>query len=79
MKNGSQILLLICFAVHSIGASAATKTLTVGVALRLNDAYNNTVKSLMNGIETAKAEFEKEHTGTKIQLKIFPMERIYPP
>ncbi len=42
------------------------------MAFRLNDAYNNTVKSLMNGIETAKAEFEKEHPGNAIDLKAIP-------
>lgn len=71
MKNGRQTFALL-LALSSVEAVAATKTLTVGVAFRLNDAYNNTVRSLMSGIETAKAEFEKEHPGNTIQLKVIP-------
>lgn len=70
MKNGKYILGLV-FALSSIKGLAATKALTVGVALRLNDSYNNTVRSLMGGIETAKVEFEKAHPGTTIRLKLF--------
>lgn len=71
MKNGKNIIAIFCW-FCSLSAFAATKTLTVGVAFRLNDAYNNTVKSLMNGIETAKAEFEKDHPEIRIQLKVVP-------
>jgi branched-chain amino acid transport system substrate-binding protein len=70
MRNGKNILAALIFSLCSAKSFAATKTLTVGVSFRLNDAYNNSVRSLMSGVETAKAEFEKDHPGTVIQLKV---------
>ncbi len=70
MRNGKNIFAALIFSLCSAKSFAATKTLTVGVSFRLNDAYNNSVRSLMSGVETAKAEFEKDHPGTVIQLKV---------
>lgn len=66
MKNG-KLLLLLFFTQMAVG-----KTLTVGVALRLNDAYNNSVNSIKRGIETAKTLYEKEHPGVRVNLQVFP-------
>ena len=71
MKNGKYLIATLLF-LCAAKSFAATKTLTVGVAFRFNDAYNNTVRSLMSGIETAKTEFEKDHPEIKIQLKVVP-------
>lgn len=45
------------------------KDLTVGVVLRLGDKYNSTVPALFNGIQVAKALYEKQHPNVKITLK----------
>ncbi len=68
MKNGNKLSLLI-LALSSVNALAAPKTLTVGVSFRINDAYNNSVRSLLSGIDTAKELFEKDHPNIRIELK----------
>ncbi len=70
MRNGKHILATLIISLWAVNSFAATKTLTVGVSFRLNDAYNNSVRALMSGVETAKAEFEKDHPGTVVQLKV---------
>lgn len=47
-------------------ASLPSKTFNVGIALRLNDKFNDTVSEMVTGIETAKTIFEEEHPGVKV-------------
>ena len=57
------------FVLLSGNASAITKkTLDVGIVLRLNDKFNESIESMTTGIEAAKSLFEKRHPGVKINL-----------
>ena len=56
----------------SVWAKPKGKTLKVGIALRLDDKFNDTVYAMMTGIETAKALYEKRHPGVTVVLKRYP-------
>lgn len=77
MKTGNNrslsILLAAIVMMGGFSAEAATKkTLRVGIILRLNDKFNDTVSAMTTGIETAKALYERKHPGVKIELKHYP-------
>ena len=56
---------LLCFS----GAARSRKQLTIGIILRLEDKYNHSVTSLVEGIELAKTQFEKSHPDAQVQLR----------
>ena len=73
MKTGKALLsfiLLSSFAPQVI-AAPAKKTLEVGIVMRLEDKFNDTVAELMNGIETAQVLYQEMHPRTKIKLVKF--------
>ena len=80
MKTGKLCIGALCaiLTLHLIAVSAFAaeshkkKTLTVGVILRLNDKFNDTVATMLAGIETAKSLYEKKHPGVRIVLKRYP-------
>jgi branched-chain amino acid transport system substrate-binding protein len=51
---------------QALAGPAQKKVLNVGIILRLNDQFNESVSAMMTGIETAKALFEKDHPSVKI-------------
>ena len=80
MKTGkaSKALMILCsFLYPFIGAGSAfaapaKKVLSVGIVLRLEDKFNDTVAAMITGIEAAKALYEKKHPRVKINLKRYP-------
>ena len=79
MKVGKSLLnslmAFVCILAFSgqVKASQAKKrTIHVGVVLRLEDKYNNSVSEMMTGVEAAKALFEQKHPGTQIVIHRYP-------
>lgn len=80
MKTGKISILALCafsiLELMPISAHCADpkvrKTLKVGVILRLNDKFNDTVATMLAGIESAKNLYEAKHPGVRIVLKRYP-------
>lgn len=78
MKTGKawitsiSVVLTLFLAGGSPEAAVPKKVLQVGVVLRLNDKFNDSVDALKTGIETAKALFEKKNKNVQVQLKYYP-------
>lgn len=60
------------FGAGSAFATPKKKVFNVGIVLRLNDKFNDTVAAMTTGIDAAKALYEKRHPGVTINLKRYP-------
>jgi hypothetical protein len=78
MKTGKFLAIFIALSfglfpgAQALAGPAKKKVLDVGIILRLNDQFNESVSAMMTGIETAKALFEKDHPNVKIVFHKYP-------